>query len=65
MVAAKCEVEKIHDVAMVETIHHIAEDPAGNQPEGNFIAQSMNLKRAMKDGNHAKRDNRDGGENQI
>ena len=43
VVAAECKIEKIHDVPMAEPVHHIAEDAAGDQPEGDLVAQTMNL----------------------
>lgn len=65
VVAMECEIEEIHHMPIVEPVHHIANNAAGDHPEGDLIAQPMDLERPMEDGNHDERDHRDGGENQI
>ena len=65
VMAAKCKVEKIHNLAMAEPVHHITGNATGDQTERNNITGQVNLKRPAEKADHDECDNRDDRQNQV
>ena len=52
VVTPECEVEKIHHMTIAKPVDYIADNSTGDQSDRDLVAQSMDLERAIKDGNH-------------